>query len=356
VTVTDAGRKVIFGPGRVRVSGTGARGIVAAPPPLRSPGEGHGSSGGHGKGQNGEHGQGRGGGNSLAALAQAFGAISATGAVVVPSPDVGTTWYSGSSAPPSSTSSFGALGDWYFNTANRDTYLKEIVTRTAAYDSHGTILQSGAPANVAVPSTLSAGDLMILQVNALNTNLTGAPTLTPPPGWTRINARGTFSANLSASTDLFYKIAGASESAVALAFNMGASIEAVIVRVVGNALSSPIEVQAGASSAVSTSISTPSVTPTTNNDLVVSLVCGAYDGAVSFTAPSGYNLRFQDNYVSQPLQLGWADNLINPAAPTGALSWASGVAAGSRTNWGHTFAILGAGATPSWVRVGALAA
>jgi hypothetical protein len=85
VSVTGSGRKVIFGPGRVQVSRAGARGIVASPPPVRSPGDGHGkgrSGGGQGKGR---------GGNSLAALAQAFGAVSATGAVgsgVVPSPSV----------------------------------------------------------------------------------------------------------------------------------------------------------------------------------------------------------------------------------------------------------------------------
>jgi len=80
VTVSDSGRKVIFRPGGVRVSSAGVRGIVPSPPPARSPGQG--------KGQGGEHGKGRGGGNSLSALALALAATSATGGVVIPSPDV----------------------------------------------------------------------------------------------------------------------------------------------------------------------------------------------------------------------------------------------------------------------------
>jgi hypothetical protein len=80
VTVSDSGRKVIFRPGGVRVSSAGVRGIVPSPPPVRTPGGG--------RGQGGEHGKGRGGGNSLSALALALAATSATGGVVIPSPDV----------------------------------------------------------------------------------------------------------------------------------------------------------------------------------------------------------------------------------------------------------------------------
>ena len=80
MTVSDSGRKVIFRPGGVRVSSAGVRGIVPSPPPVRTPGGG--------RGQGGEHGKGRGGGNSLSALALALAATSATGGVVIPSPDV----------------------------------------------------------------------------------------------------------------------------------------------------------------------------------------------------------------------------------------------------------------------------
>jgi hypothetical protein len=84
VTLADAGRKVIFAPGHVRVSGVGVRGIVVAPPPSRSPGsQGHGA-GGQGKGQPGAHGKGQ--GNGLAALALALAATSASSGKVVPSP------------------------------------------------------------------------------------------------------------------------------------------------------------------------------------------------------------------------------------------------------------------------------
>jgi hypothetical protein len=82
VTDTDT-RKVIFGPGRVRVGGSRVRGITPAPPPPV-----HAPSGGHGIGQGsgGGRGHGKGGGNGLAALALALGAVSATGGKVVPSP------------------------------------------------------------------------------------------------------------------------------------------------------------------------------------------------------------------------------------------------------------------------------
>jgi hypothetical protein len=84
VTLADAGRKVIFAPGHVRVSGPGLRGIVPTPPPSRSPGsQGHGA-GGQGKGQPGAHGKGQ--GNGLAALALALAATSASSGKVVPSP------------------------------------------------------------------------------------------------------------------------------------------------------------------------------------------------------------------------------------------------------------------------------
>jgi hypothetical protein len=79
VTLADAGRKVIFAPGHVRVSGPGARGIVPTPPPSRSPGRG---AGGQGKGQPGAHGK----GNGIAALALALAATSASAGKVIPSP------------------------------------------------------------------------------------------------------------------------------------------------------------------------------------------------------------------------------------------------------------------------------
>jgi hypothetical protein len=86
VTVSDSGRKVIFRPGGVRVSSAGVRGIVPSPPPVRSPGGGQGGGHGIGQGSGGGRGHGKGGGNSLAALALALGAVSATGGKVVPSP------------------------------------------------------------------------------------------------------------------------------------------------------------------------------------------------------------------------------------------------------------------------------
>jgi hypothetical protein len=84
VTPADAGRKVLFAPGHVRVSGAGARGIVPTPPPARSPGsQGHGA-GGQGKGQPGSHGKGK--GNGLAAIGVAVAATSMSSGKVVPSP------------------------------------------------------------------------------------------------------------------------------------------------------------------------------------------------------------------------------------------------------------------------------
>jgi len=88
VTVSDSGRKVIFRPGGVRVSSAGVRGIVPSPPPVRSPGGGQGGGHGIGQGPGDGRGHGRGGGNSLAALALALGAVSATGGKVVPSPPI----------------------------------------------------------------------------------------------------------------------------------------------------------------------------------------------------------------------------------------------------------------------------
>jgi len=86
VTTPSDRRKVIFGPGRVRVSGARLRGIVATPPPVHTPGgQGHGTPGG-GRGQGKGGGKGKGGGNSLSALALALAATSATGGKVVPSP------------------------------------------------------------------------------------------------------------------------------------------------------------------------------------------------------------------------------------------------------------------------------
>lgn len=90
MTTPSDRRKVIFGPGRVRVSGARLRGIVATPPPDRTPGgQGHGTPGG-GRGQGKGGGKGKGGGNSLSELALALAATSASQGKVVPSPpDVG---------------------------------------------------------------------------------------------------------------------------------------------------------------------------------------------------------------------------------------------------------------------------
>jgi hypothetical protein len=209
------------------------------------------------------------------------------------------------------------------------------------YQSHGVITQtsSSASSSVAVPASLSAGDLIAIQVHAADALFSVSPTLTAPTGWTRIAARGAF--NIAHSVDFFYKIATSNESALALSFDRNVYCQAVMVRITGANAVTAVEASAGAVSPAATTVTTPTITTLSNNALVFACFASGHIGSPpTWTAPTGYTKEFTDDYTSPPNLLGWSDKVFASPAATGPLVWSeTPLAAGTASNYGVTFAV-----------------
>lgn len=137
-----------------------------------------------------------------------------------------------------------------------------------------------------LPAGYQAGDIFILSVLQGSKNYTG----TPPTGYTLVSQ-----ANSSTVTsgNMYYKIAAASETSPTVSTG-GSNGQAVIVAYRG---SSGLDVTATAfaASTSSTSLTGNNLTTTAANDFVITSVNGENATGNNFTAPSGVNIRVQQN-------------------------------------------------------------
>jgi hypothetical protein len=356
VTLTPEARRVFFGPGRVRVTGSRPRGIVVAPPPPPSTGgQGHGAQGGQGQSHGGGQGKGRGGGNSLAALAQALGAVSATGGKVVPSPDVGTTWYLAAGVP---SNTLGAIGSWYTNSSNRDVYSKTSVQAVPTWQSDvATDATTSNVCNATAPSGIQAGDLLILLVDAAVNS--GSPVIATHTGWSVLTAQQDLGSGLNVGV-AFWKIADGTETVIALGSDTPCFWHVTISRITNALASAPINVSnfaipAGGAGVVTSQ--SPAVSPTVANSLIVALTAMQAAAGMTLTAPGGMTLRYESPRGTQTgLYHGWADVTQAGTGTTGTKTWSMS-SASLLKQFNTTFAIAPLPASAgSWARVGAFSA
>ena len=133
---------------------------------------------------------------------------------------------------------------------------------------------TGASPSVALPTGWSQGNLLLV------TTISGS-LVTTPSGWTRIgntSAPGIFT---------YYKIAGASETAVTLT---GAGTSATSVMVAYSGVLSN-DVNATQKSGSSTSASTNTLTTTNNYDVIISIFGIASGGSSTLSTPTGTTSR-----------------------------------------------------------------
>lgn len=180
---------------------------------------------------------------------------------------------------------------------------------------------SGTSITITKPAGTADGDILIAQISAKGAS---TPTITPPSGWT---SRGGFPTAPSTKTEVFTKIAGASEptdytwtTSIAIVESVG-----VIARYAPVAPSSPPGViDAAASQAIATTTA-PSVTATGNNDRLVVLFSQATPG----TTPSGFTQRFLNDQGSAVAAI--YDKQLTSAGATGDVVWPS--AGGNGGGW-----------------------
>lgn len=355
MTDTDV-RKVIFGPGRVRVSGSRVRGITpTSPSPVSSPpvGGGHGQGIGRGAGGGRGHGKG-GGGNSLAALAAALGAVGATAGVVIPSPDVGTTWYLQAGVP---SNTLGAVGSWYVNSSNLDVYEKSNVAAVPTWQADtATDAGNGLLCNASVPSGVVAGELLVLQLDVGSSG--GTPVVTTPTGWTVLTAQQDLGS--AAFATFYWKVADGTETTVGLVADRNCVWHATISRVSNVLASGPINTATFATPAGGAGVTTsqsPSISPTATNCLIVAITAMNANAGMTLTAPAGMALRFSGARSGiTGLYHGWADVIQAATGATGTKTWAMSSASFLK-QLDTTVAIAPlAPSTGSWSRVGAFSA
>jgi hypothetical protein len=353
VTLTPEARRVFFGPGRVRVTGLGPRGIVVAPPPAPSPGgQGHGAHGGQGQAHGGGHGKGRSGGNSLAA---ALGAVSATGGKVLPSSDVGTTWFSGAGAP---VAQLGVLNDWYVDLSNRDVYLKASAITVPSFMGAAawSATASGSTISMTMPSGAIAGEMLVMVLSTIDAAQVSAPIVTTPAGWQRFINGETYDFHATGSVYAFWKIAVGADPSVTVAIDRSSFSHGSVSRYANANTATPINAT-GQGADTRPTVTTGAVATTVTNCLIVSYGIVVAAPVVPWAGvPAGITSRGFDNTAAGRVNGQQFGDIQASAATTyGPYAWTPSTA-GSQPTYGVTIALAPAAAAAVWTREGALAA
>ncbi|MBI3502200.1 MAG: T9SS type A sorting domain-containing protein [Bacteroidetes bacterium] len=160
------------------------------------------------------------------------------------------------------------------------------------------------------PGTVKQNDLMAVHLSAANT-VTGSGA-TPPAGWTLIRF------DLEASgigSWLYYKIAGVSEaSTYTFSVSSGINLMGNIMAYSGINTTTPLQTSAGASVPSGTSYTTPSITTTSDSELVIAFYTSYQQ--TSFTPNANTNERYDYNNAQNHWKTISADDFI--LSPTGA--------------------------------------
>lgn len=144
-------------------------------------------------------------------------------------------------------------------------------------------------------------------------------TLTPPSGWTQIGSTQTW--NISGE-DVFvrayYRVASSEPSSYSWGLSGVNDIAVSIATYYNVNTGSVVDAQAGQTNAANTSMTTPSVSPTTDADMLVFLGAAGSDSAGSATAtpPSGMTER-ADATAGTWIKAYMADQLLTAAGATG---------------------------------------
>lgn len=150
---------------------------------------------------------------------------------------------------------------------------------TISFESIGTPVTGNSP-TVGLPSTFNTGDLLIIVFNSNSGNVTVTPS-----GWTAVGP-----APSSPRLYIYYKIAGASESAVAMTTTGAGSAQSqAIMLAYKNNTATPGDVTSTLATGSGTA-TTPSITTTASNDVVLSIYTGNVNAV--WTPPSGTTVRF----------------------------------------------------------------
>jgi hypothetical protein len=295
-----------------------------------------------------------------AGVTGATGPVGATGATgpagaTGPSGGTATNWYSGAGAP---SSGLGVLSDWYFNESNRDVYRKASAIVTPTFGATAWSSATGVSSiSVGVPAAITAGDLLVMVIDAVPDPSAAppAPTITTPTGWTRFVNREAFESGASGAVYAFWKIAGASESAVTVTIDRSSYLHASMTRYSNPNATTPIDAQGSNQSvAAASSVATPAISVPDSGCLIVSYAI-TVQAPASWTDPAGITRRATDNYSGRVNSHIFGTAVGGGAATYGPYTWTPNTAF-SQPAYGLTFALAPAASSATWTRVGALAA
>jgi len=175
----------------------------------------------------------------------------------------------------------------------------------------------GASLTPALPASLAAGDLMLMQIAATANK---ASTFNIPAGWNKISFTDSATSN---SLALYWRVFVAGDSAPTVTWTGNTSATGVISRFTGNDTSSPIGAVGTVTAGASSTHTSTALTTTRNNSLVV-----LFDGAsatTGLTTPAGW----AQNYLFTVLPAETCDG--KAIASSGTSSGATSSAGGSAT-------------------------
>jgi PKD repeat protein len=152
-------------------------------------------------------------------------------------------------------------------------------------DAASTTVTGVASASLTVPATVQAGDGLVL-ITSTNSGATAAT----PAGYT---AEGTQTSNASITSQVFSRVATASDAGSTVAVTFAASVKATVQLVAyrGTSISDPVSLVSTAVDVGGTSHTTPVVTVPRAGSWVMSVWSDKQTVARSWTAPSGVTVR-----------------------------------------------------------------
>jgi hypothetical protein len=180
------------------------------------------------------------------------------------------------------------------------------------------------------PTGVTSGDALLAAVA-----VRGAPTITPPAGWTLVRQEANASTMRQA---IFVHVAGGSEPATyTFTFSSAQSSAGGIAAYSGVDPTNPVDAHGGQLNAASTSITAPSITTTGPDRMLVGFF--GLPALSSMTAPSGMTERYDQTVPATnqfKVTTGSSDQVVTSAGATGTRV---ALAANSAANIGQLVAL-----------------